>query len=288
MKHTLFAIAAVLLFSSLALSLAGWAAKQPMKKLLQRRGRGRMTDAAIAGLRTDRADPADDPALDARRSAAGSSSTWSLLDRSRARVRVVPRSALLRDHRRDRDLPGRSRGSATCAPYLLWTNPEGRFRHPGGQTGGFLDPNCSGLDHRLRDRDRDRRSRSASGVAVWLSRVRPADGCWRAIVESTIEMLAGMLRRSRWHCSACCMFEIAGARRSCQTTSHGGMVYGYSFLIAAGAILSLRRAPISSSPSVREGLQAIPNHVREASYARRQDEDRDDSAGAASGRRGRR
>jgi phosphate transport system permease protein len=32
MKHTLFAIAAVLLFSALALSLAGWAAKQPMKR----------------------------------------------------------------------------------------------------------------------------------------------------------------------------------------------------------------------------------------------------------------
>jgi ABC-type phosphate transport system permease subunit len=31
MKHTLFAMAAVLLFSSAALSLAGWAAKQPMK-----------------------------------------------------------------------------------------------------------------------------------------------------------------------------------------------------------------------------------------------------------------
>jgi phosphate transport system permease protein len=32
MKHTLFAIAAVLLFSSLMLSLSGWAAKQPMKR----------------------------------------------------------------------------------------------------------------------------------------------------------------------------------------------------------------------------------------------------------------
>ncbi|HTU96971.1 MAG TPA: ABC transporter permease subunit [Solirubrobacteraceae bacterium] len=32
MRHTLFAIAAVLLFSSAALSLAGWAAKQPMKR----------------------------------------------------------------------------------------------------------------------------------------------------------------------------------------------------------------------------------------------------------------
>jgi phosphate transport system permease protein len=32
MKHTLFAIAAVLLFSSVVLSLSGWAAKQPMKR----------------------------------------------------------------------------------------------------------------------------------------------------------------------------------------------------------------------------------------------------------------
>jgi len=32
MKHTLFAIAAVLLFSAVMLSLAGWAAKQPMKR----------------------------------------------------------------------------------------------------------------------------------------------------------------------------------------------------------------------------------------------------------------
>ena len=35
MKHTMFAIAAVLLFSSLMLSLAGWAAKQPMKRYFQ-------------------------------------------------------------------------------------------------------------------------------------------------------------------------------------------------------------------------------------------------------------
>ncbi len=35
MQHTLFAIAALLLFSSLMLSLAGWAAKQPMKRYFQ-------------------------------------------------------------------------------------------------------------------------------------------------------------------------------------------------------------------------------------------------------------
>ncbi len=32
MRHTIFAIASVLLFSALMLSLAGWAAKQPMKR----------------------------------------------------------------------------------------------------------------------------------------------------------------------------------------------------------------------------------------------------------------
>ena len=35
MQHTLFAFAALLLFSSLMLSLAGWAAKQPMKRYFQ-------------------------------------------------------------------------------------------------------------------------------------------------------------------------------------------------------------------------------------------------------------
>jgi hypothetical protein len=32
MEHTLYAIAALLLFSALTLSLAGWAVKQPMKR----------------------------------------------------------------------------------------------------------------------------------------------------------------------------------------------------------------------------------------------------------------
>jgi ABC-type phosphate transport system permease subunit len=35
MKHTLYAIAAVLLFSSVMLSLIGWAAKRPMRRYYQ-------------------------------------------------------------------------------------------------------------------------------------------------------------------------------------------------------------------------------------------------------------
>lgn len=40
MKHTLFAIAAVLMFSALVLSLTGWAAKQPMKRYFNVGGLG--------------------------------------------------------------------------------------------------------------------------------------------------------------------------------------------------------------------------------------------------------
>ena len=42
-------------------------------------------------------------------------------------------------------------------------------------------------------------------------------------------------------------------------------MFGKSFF-AAGAMLSLVALPLVVS-TVREGLQAIPNHVREASYA---------------------
>ena len=45
----------------------------------------------------------------------------------------------------------------------------------------------------------------------------------------------------------------------------GGVVYGRSFF-AAGAMLSLVALPLVVG-AVREGLQAIPGHVREASYA---------------------
>ena len=48
-------------------------------------------------------------------------------------------------------------------------------------------------------------------------------------------------------------------------------------------MLSLIALPLIVA-NVREGLQAIPGHVREASYAVGQDEARDDAAGLAAGR----
>src|SRR6202034_1801670 len=49
------------------------------------------------------------------------------------------------------------------------------------------------------------------------------------------------------------------------STTSGGVVFGKSFF-AAGAMLSLVPLPLVVT-TTREGLQAIPNHVREASYA---------------------
>jgi phosphate transport system permease protein len=49
------------------------------------------------------------------------------------------------------------------------------------------------------------------------------------------------------------------------TERNGGVVYGKGFFPAA-AMLSLLALPLVVT-SVREGLRAIPNHVREASYA---------------------
>ena len=58
-------------------------------------------------------------------------------------------------------------------------------------------------------------------------------------------------------------------------------MFGKSFF-AAGAMLSLVALPLVVA-TVREGLQAIPNHVREASYAVGKTQERDDPARAAAG-----
>ena len=60
------------------------------------------------------------------------------------------------------------------------------------------------------------------------------------------------------------LFEAPGARLP-ERRPTAGVVFGKSFF-AAGAMLSLVALPLVVS-TVREGLQAIPNHVREASYA---------------------
>ncbi len=57
MKHTLFAFAAVLLFSSAMLSLIGWARQAADEALLQRRRRGGVSNAAWSRTRGRRIRP---------------------------------------------------------------------------------------------------------------------------------------------------------------------------------------------------------------------------------------
>lgn len=100
------------------------------------------------------------------------------------------------------------------------------------------------------------------GVAVWLSEFgRPV--ALARVVESMIEMLAGAPS------VVLALFGLvifaAPFLGFLSETTPGGVVYGKSFF-AAGAILSLDALPLVVT-TVREGLQQIPTHVREASYA---------------------
>lgn len=98
-------------------------------------------------------------------------------------------------------------------------------------------------------------------IAVWLSEyARPR---WLArVVESSVEMLAGAPS------IVLALFMLLIFESSFlgffSQTNHG-VVYGKSFFAATPA-LALLGLPLVVT-TTREGLQAIPNHVREASYA---------------------
>ncbi len=140
---------------------------------------------------------------------------------------------------------------------LIFTSPAAGFSE--SETGGFLDPLLGtiivaamalGIAFPI-----------GLGVAIWLSEYgRPS---WLArVTESTVEMLAG---------SPSIVFALFGVlifeqgAFSFFSRTVDGVVYGRSFF-AAAAMLSLIALPLIVA-NVREGLQAIPGHVREASYA---------------------
>ena len=142
-------------------------------------------------------------------------------------------------------------------PDLLWTNP--KVGNTQNDTGGFLAPMIgtilvTGVAMALA-------TPIGVGVAVWLSeyaRPRPL----ARIVESTVEMFAGAPS------VVLALFGVILFRASFVgflTDKTGGVVYGKGFF-PAGAMLSLLALPLVVT-SVREGLRAIPDHVREASYA---------------------
>jgi phosphate transport system permease protein len=142
-------------------------------------------------------------------------------------------------------------------PDLLWTNPKVGFNQ--NETGGFLDPMLGTF--LIAAIAIVIAGPIGVGVAVWLSEYGRPAGLAR-VVESTVEMLAGAPS------VVLALFGILLFDSSAfgfLSETNGGVVLGKSF-IAAGTILSLVALPLVVS-TVREGLQAIPNHVREASYA---------------------
>ena len=98
-------------------------------------------------------------------------------------------------------------------------------------------------------------------IAVWLSEFGRPVGLAR-VAESSIEMLAGE-PSVVLALFGTILFE-APALGFLSQTSHG-IVLGQSFF-AASIMLALVGLPMVVA-NVREGLQAIPSHVREASYA---------------------
>jgi len=142
-------------------------------------------------------------------------------------------------------------------PSLLFTSPTAGFNE--SQTGGFLDPLVGtvvvallGMAIALP---------VGVAVAVWLSEYGRPFGLARA-AESTIEMIAGTPS------IVLALFGIlvfSSPVVGFLSRTSGHVVYGRSFF-AAGAMLSLVALPLIVG-STREGLQAIPSHVREASLA---------------------
>ena len=140
---------------------------------------------------------------------------------------------------------------------LIWTSPKVGFTQ--NETGGFLDPLTgtvlvAAIAIAIA-------GPIGVGVAVWLSEYGRPVGLARA-VESTVEMLAGA-PSVVLALFGILLFETGALGFLSQV--NGGVVFGKSFF-AAGAMLSLVALPLVVA-TVREGLQAIPNHIREASYA---------------------
>jgi phosphate transport system permease protein len=150
------------------------------------------------------------------------------------------------------------RGIQYLRPGLLFTRPA--IGQSQSQTGGILDPLIGtalltligiALAFPL-----------AVACAVWIAEYgRPS---WLArMVESSIEIVAGTpdIVLALFGLS---IFQL-GLFAPLSFRAEGGGVYGRSF-IAAGAMMSLIALPPLFA-ATRDGLQAVPGHMREAAFA---------------------
>ena len=151
------------------------------------------------------------------------------------------------------------RGIQYLRPSLLFSRPQSSTTQAG--TGGFLDPL---LGHAAADGDRHRARAAARGRAAPCGSPSTGGRRWLArVVESSIEIVAGTPD------IVIALFGLAifqlGLFAPFSFTAEGGGVYGSSF-IAAGAMMSLIALPPLFA-ATRDGLQAVPAHMREAAFA---------------------
>jgi phosphate transport system permease protein len=150
------------------------------------------------------------------------------------------------------------RGIQYLRPSLITSRPQPSADQRG--SGGFLDPIIGTV--LLTVIGIALATPVAVATAVWLVEYgRPA---WLArAVESGIEIVAGTPD------IVIAIFGLALFQQSLfaplSFTAAGGAVFGRSFLVA-GAMMGLIALPMVFG-ATREGLQAIPRHLREASYA---------------------
>jgi phosphate transport system permease protein len=149
------------------------------------------------------------------------------------------------------------RGVQFLRPSLLVSHPQASLDQ--SRSGGFLDPILGTL--LLTVIGIAIATPIGVGTALWIVEYgRPA---WLArLVESGIEVIAGTPD------IVIAIFGLALFQQSLfaplSFTAAGGAVFGRSFL-TAGAMMSLIALPMVFG-ATREGLQAIPVHLREASY----------------------
>jgi phosphate transport system permease protein len=150
------------------------------------------------------------------------------------------------------------RGIQYLRPGLLFSHPQADLDQ--SKSGGFLDPLLGTFI--LTVLGTALAIVPGVSIAVWLSEyARPF---WLArMVESGVEVVAG---------TPSIVLAIFGLILFSQHlfapfsfTAEGGAVFGRSFF-AAGAMMALIALPLIVG-ATREALQAIPRHVREASYA---------------------
>jgi phosphate transport system permease protein len=150
------------------------------------------------------------------------------------------------------------RGIQYLRPSLLFSRPEVSLSQSG--SGGFLDPVLGTLI--LTAIGIVLATPLAIGSALWVAEYgRPT---WLSrIVESSIEIVAGTPD------IVIALFGLAIFQlplfAAFSFTAAGGGVFGRSFL-AAGAMMSLIALPPLFT-ATRDGLQAVPNHMREAAFA---------------------